>query len=835
MANTDNVSRMIDTFNSKQNLEFEARTTISAENFERLAKQYADETIKITQSLNSITKIDANSIIETRYFMDGKQLADKQTYTIKSKLQQINKSASRDCKMVLSSETMCEKERFIENNNTMYRFKWRYTIVLDDWNIDITFVKEEKSKAKLKDIKTLMFRKSKLEEKPEVYDRIELELERVTKPMTVADLDIIDKVFNLLDDRDEHDTIMKELGNILMPDRKSYKPVTIKNLTNQSRDLTKNKLSEIRETLGEYYITDKADGEHALVYFSSARVNVLTSKMLDFPAIDLLKNTVIEGELVEKNLYAFDILIHEGKDLRNNTLTERYDVLKSVVKSINKDKVGAGLPIEVKHMVKLGDKIEKVATDYAQYVKKLPYETDGYILTHDGGYYDMCYKLKYLSHTSIDFLVMKAPKNIIGIEPYGVKKNHELYFLFVGIGYGDFMRFNITKIANYNMIFSGKNIQNDYFPIQFCPSSDPYAYIYWHPITADNKNLDFTVHEFIRDVEKNEWKILRVREDRMLDLAAGNYYGNNYSIAENVWQSFTNPIELADLYRAVDEGYFKINDNPIYSAVRRFNNYAKGMIMKEGIARLKKRFPHEKLTAIDLASGKGQDISRLINTFDHTLFMDIDTSALQELISRKLEKPRNKMQPTKMMFSVLEADLNRDYKEILGLTSRFVKKAHFIICNFAIHYLINTSEGIENFVRLISELLYPGGIFIYTAFNGETIFNLIKSENWEVRNGDRLKYSIRKKYRDSQLGIGQKVDVLLPFSNGEHYEEPLVNHKIVNSKFEQYGFGKPSVINFDACLDNYKDRTDLDPDDIKFASLYMGVIMSFNGNEPTKK
>jgi SAM-dependent methyltransferase len=825
---------MIDAFNTKQNLELEARTTISIENFDRLVKHYANETIKITQTLNSITKIDANSIIETRYFMDGKQLADKQTYTIKSRLQQINKSTSRDCKIILSSETMCEKERFIENNNTIYRFKWRYTIILDDWNIDITFVKEEKSKTKLKDIKSAMFRKSKLEEKPEIYERIELELERVTKPMVVTDLEIIDKVFSLLDDRDEYDTIMKELGNILMPDRKSYKPITIKNMTNQSRDLTKNKLSEIRETLGEYYITDKADGEHALVYFSSVRVSVLTSKMQDFPAINLLTNTVIEGELVEKNIYAFDILIHEGKDLRNNTLTERYDILKSVVKSINKDKAGLGLPIDAKYMVKLGDKIEKVAKEYAQYVKKLPYETDGYILTHDGGYYDMCYKLKYLSHTSIDFLVMKAPKNIIGIEPYGVKKNHELYFLFVGIGYGDFNRFNITKITNYNTIFSGKNIQNDYFTIQFCPSSDPFAYIYWHPTTADSKNLDFTVCEFVRDVEKKEWKILREREDRMLDLASGNYYGNNFAIAENVWQSFTNPIELADLY-TMDKGYFKVYDNPIYTGVRRFNNYAKGLIMREGIAKLKKQFPHEKLTAIDLAAGKGQDISRLINTFDHTLFIDIDASALQELVSRKLEKPRNKMQPNKMTFSVLEADLNRDYKEILGLTSRFVKKAHYIVCNLAIHYLINTAEGIENFTRLISELLYPGGIFVYTAFNGEIIFNMLKTDNWEVRNGDRLKYSIVKKYRESQLGIGQKIDVILPFSNGEYYEESLVNYKVVNNKFEQYGFSKPTIIPFDACLDNYKERADLGQDDIKFASLYMGVILSFDENKSTKK
>ena len=833
MANVDNVSRMVDTFNAKPNIEFEARTTISVENFNKLAKNYANETVKITQSLNSITKIDLNSIIETRYFLDGKQLADKQSYTIKSKLQQINKSASRDCKMVLSSEINCEKERFIENNNTIYRFKWRYTIVLDDWNIDVTFVREEKSKSKLKEIKTDMFRKSNIDEKPEKYDRIELEIERVTKPMSVTDLDIIDKVFSMLDDRDEQATIMKEIGGLLMPDKKSYKPVTIKNLTNQSRDLTKNKLSEIRESLSEYYITDKADGEHALVYFSSARVSVLTSKMMDFPAISLLKNTIVEGELVNNILYAFDILIHEGTDLRNETLTDRYSVLKSVVASINKDKVGAGFPINVKHMVKLGDNIEKVAKEYETYVKKLPYETDGYILTHDGGYYNMCYKLKYLSHTSIDFLVMKAPKNIIGIEPYGVKKNHELYFLFVGIGYGDFARFNISKVANYNMIFSGKNIQNDYFPIQFCPSSDPFAYIYWHPTTADSKNLDFTVCEFVRDVEKKEWKILREREDRMLDLASGNYYGNNFAVAENVWQSFTNPIELADLY-TMDAGYFKVYDNPIYAGVRRFNNYAKGLIMKEGIAKLKKRFPHEKLTAIDLAAGKGQDISRLINTFDHTLFIDIDASALQELVSRKLEKPRNKMQPNKMTFSVLEADLNRDYKEILGLTSRFVKKAHYIVCNLAIHYLINTAEGIENITRLISELLYPGGIFVYTAFNGEVIFNMLKSENWEVRNGDRLKYSIVKKYRESQLGIGQKIDVILPFSNGEYYEESLVNYKVVNNKFEQYGFSKPTIIPFDACLDNYKDRADLDQDDIKFASLYMGVIMSLNENKTTK-
>jgi hypothetical protein len=82
---------------------------------------------------------------------------------------------------------------------------------------------------------------------------------------------------------------------------------------------------------------------------------------------------------------------------------------------------------------------------------------------------------------------------------------------------------------------------------------------------------------------------------------------------------------------------------------------------------------------------------------------------------------------------------------------------------------------------------------------------------------------------DHPHGYGRKI-----FSNGEYYEESLVNYKVVNNKFEQYGFSKPTIIPFDACLDNYKDRADLDQDDIKFASLYMGVIMSLNENKSTK-
>ena len=828
---------LVNQFNKDPQVELEMRTQITKPVFDKLVEFYKKEPFVIEQTLNIITNIGNNiPVIETRFFKDGKQDINKKLYSKKQKLLTLVMKNPRNHKIVTSREIPATSSEFTINSSSIYRFKWRYSILLADWNLDITFSIQLTDSKKVKEVKEKFFRNSNLKDLPEDYDRIELELERKTREITVEDFNILDDLFRVTDETEfmnmDYNHAITIIAKLLHVPINKYNQITIKQLTNRVYDLTKNKLSELRPELSEYYITDKADGEHSLVLCQigkgSLKLTIVNSKLVnvEIPSKNTseIQNYIIDAEVVNGNIYAFDLLLNENKDLRNEKFSERYELLcKLIQKEIGKkvEKVG----VEAKYMKKLGSDIEKVTAEFVKYNKSRPYETDGYILTKDAEYMEVGYKLKYLSHVSIDFMVMKAPAGFIGIEPYGKKKGCELYLLFVGISHKNFVRFNMERINQYNAIFTGKNLNNEYFPIQFMPSSEPYAYIYWH---SGSEDLDNKICEMRWDMQKCEWHLMRIREDRDADLLSGIYYGNDFAVAEKIWQSYYNPVNIEDLYSS-DEGYFKVHNNPIYAAVRNFNAYAKTMIMNAAISRLKQKFKNDRLVAIDLAAGKGQDIAKFQREFSHTVFVDIDSAALQEIVDRKQtpqKKFHNQEAEHSMRYSILQADLNQDYKKTVKEINKFTSKAHLIVCNLAIHYLTESEAGMKNITNLVRELLAPGGIFVYTTFNGESVFNLLKDSNWNVKIGDRLKYSIVKDYRSDELSVGQKIKAILPFTNGEYYEETLVNYRRLNSIMGESGLKTLDITQFGQLIDGYKNRADLDEDDRKFAKLYMGCILS---------
>jgi SAM-dependent methyltransferase len=108
-----------------------------------------------------------------------------------------------------------------------------------------------------------------------------------------------------------------------------------------------------------------------------------------------------------------------------------------------------------------------------------------------------------------------------------------------------------------------------------------------------------------------------------------------------------------------------------------------------------------------------------------------------------------------------------------------------IICNFAIHYFCDTADHIRNIFNLVHKMLAPGGVFLFTCFDGKKIQKLLENGDYERKHDGVTKFCIKKKY-DRVADIGMKIDVLLPFSKQEYYTEYLVNidylEKIAESK-----------------------------------------------------
>jgi hypothetical protein len=371
-------------------------------------------------------------------------------------------------------------------------------------------------------------------------------------------------------------------------------------------------------------------------------------------------------------------------------------------------------------------------------------------------------------------------------------------------------------MKQYNQLFPGVRYNDEYLPIQFSPSDNPYAYLFW----SDQDNIDNNVVELT--LKNNMWKLLKIREDRNIDMNRKTYYGNYFKYAELIWMNYQNPLSMENLCEE-QKHYFKEDDNKDYKYLRKFNNFVKDQLITLYTYNIKIDW------VIDFASGKGQDLFKYIDKdVKNILMVDIDKMALMEIINRKYTYINNQSCKKSKLY-IKNLDLNTPYKQNLEL----IKNSYFgipfdgvplIICNLALHYLIPDKKKMQNFIGLLNNLLDSDGIFFYTAFNGKKVFELLK-DTLQWFSPDK-KYYIKKLYSDTTFtGINQQISVLLPFSNGEYYTENLINTEIFADELIKKKISLNIEDSFDTYLDQFQKNkesfyNELNTSDKEFISLY---------------
>jgi len=456
--------------------------------------------------------------------------------------------------------------------------------------------------------------------------------------------------------------------------------------------------------------------------------------------------------------------------------------------------------------------------------RKTIYEDDGLVLTPMDGLYNTMkvYKYKPIEKLTCDFIIKQCPKELIGKGPYKNIKGKTLYLLFCGINKSVKNNLNLDFIPMYSKMFPDIDVHNPpaYMPIQFMPSNKPVSYLYWKSdkdVSAGRK-IDGSVGEFrvgnYKDpLEKFEWELIRIRSDRDVDVATGRYFGNNYMVIELNWMSYLDPLVIEDLDTSV---YFKTSDNPIHKISRQFNSSIKSIIFESFS-------PNSKI--VDLASGKGQDLFRYGNNkVEQVLFVEYDMTALLELISRKHSFAKKANHP--MSILIQQADLNSPCK---GITDQLIKTKNItkqsfdiVICNFAIHYLVANTKSITNISNIVRWFVKDGR-FIFTAFDGQAVFDLLDKNKGVWKSKTDKKYEIRKKYKEKKFkNYGQQIDVLLPFSSGGFYTEYLVNISYIQQIFCVNNMTLVRNESFSTYFDNKKNKLQnkLDDDDKTYISLY---------------
>jgi SAM-dependent methyltransferase len=673
------------------------------------------------------------------------------------------------------------------------------------------------------------------------------------------------------------------------PYRESFRSANgLKRLMNNVIDLSVNVFrQEVQpliygdKTKAAYFLTDKADGKRTVVHFTKGVIHIMNDSLtLITPTAqmeegaswadqsDQLNSFILDCEQITSpdgstsKLYIFDCLEINGDRLWMKPTSARLTALKSAQDEIIHMLASVGVPAAVKTFVPLvGDHstVAKHITEfYSAAQSNVNYSIDGLIFTPDEAYFKMtCYKWKPNSLKTIDFYVREVPESALGMVPFVHARSASgtrgsalgtMYVLMVGVSKKDMSRLNIAPFVNYDMVVPKAERElmrhKQIMPIQFSPSSDPNNFI-WVSDAADAQqaNLSGKIVELGWDSDNSRWIFHRVRTDRDGELARGDYYGNYYSIAELTWQSILNPLTFENLTGKSRDNYFQEDDNQTYRSQRAYNSYVKTTLLKTIFSNKLARAAPMNATVVDLASGKGQDLTKLMNLgVANALFMDVDKDALEELVRRKhntkgmLERRDIGKHTTGTQIFTLAVDLTLPWETIKKeVTSRFkhlnFEQSDLVVCNFAFHYLCPSRPLMVNVAKLVHGLLKPGGRFLVTCFDGKKVANLLQhSDKWIVREDGAVKYNIQSDGPITSFVHGKKIKLLLPFSKGELIEESLVDLSMATNIFGSNGFtteAAGSFADFQSGWGRGKQPA-MSEGDIVFTGLYSYMVFQKN-------
>lgn len=708
-----------------------------------------------------------------------------------------------DFKVVISVETAIAK--FATSITSLVRFKVRHSVdhVYNGkkWKVDLTATQTytfDEIKNRIADVRVAFFAE------PFKAHAFELEIEYADSvALTEEDLAIANNVIYFIDPSNKLIGEISTLIGGILRDLKiatKFAQPNVKSVANQVISLTKNVYyRDLYPPIG-FYTTEKLDGVRALVKAKNQDCYIITNDLHNAKNADIKTDdiTIVDAEYYNETVYIFDVLMVRGVNLTAQPFAIRYKHLADAAKIIS-----AYTSCEVKKFeIITQTNMEKVFSGI--YNAEYEYEIDGLIMTSPNDNYALTksYKWKPSENNTIDFLVKKAPTS------FGMGEN--VYLLFVGISREMFIKFGITQLSVYGELFENTNAR--YFPVHFCPSMDPCAFIFRaeKPFEGENKIVEFVL-------QNGKWEPIRIRLDRE---PGDTYFGNDFKVAETIYCNYLDKFALKDLWMAPTI-YFRESATNAYRASNHLRRRVIDNIIKTYFA--------NRQVIIDEACGRGADIQRyLVNGVHNILFIDIDATAIAELISRKYNVVKNDRAKAASIYAMV-ADLNEPNKKTLATIKKFcLPEADGIMCNFALHYMVANLSAIKNILTLNYELLRSGGYFIFTTFDGAKVFKLLKNkkmlESWTLSENSRVKYSITKKFMgDKMADFGQTISVLLPFTD-ESYDEYLVNFDVIKKVAEEIGF----KMLFNKSLKEYEETIkveDITQADLEYNALYSVVVL----------
>jgi hypothetical protein len=819
------------------------------------------------QQVNFVSKDGTNKQF---LFSRGVKIPDSRMIYSKSRI----KDMYLDYAGVVWKAKACREHILKTNDNNvaynLIRFKRRYSVAINaEWRLDFTFVIQlpfMSTEGEVRDVKERLF----LSEQHRLYDIaefVEVEVEYIgdINELNMHDVaEVLRKVaiMPVHSGAEYYDAAVAVLQDMFKEKAiRGDRRISIKQLLPQTVALTKKQYFNMLSggEFGNYYIAHKLDGERVVLFINVATpLGNLTGYLSATKWVDLgvapdapLATWILDCELHENTFYVFDVLLagSEQVALYKCPYVLRRRILNNA--GICDIRIARSGPSSASSYAIVVKPSHKLGTLYASKIAALDaevtaYPRDGIIFTSGCDPYlaTNYYKWKPPTHMTIEFIAKQCPPEIVGAPPFVKRRGKTIYMLYVGIRNDMAQGLGMRKMPHYHMLFPDL-IRKDYYPIHFAPSNEPLAYLYW----SDRTDLDNKIVEMIW-IEQ-EWRLIKVRPDRQVDYLNHQYFGNDYTVAEQIWYGYSNPFALHHLqmtpYDMKKEFYFVEDNAEQFRGIRKFNNWVKTRLF-EMVAR-------NQPWLIDIGAGKGQDFLKYLNlNVRNVIFADSNPNNIDDIIARKYTyyKQGHFRKATCSVNTVCMDVLDPKFVESVN---RFVLNSKLIVCNFAIHYMCYNSDTAKQFAKVIGGLLNGGGRLLITYLDGRrvherliansgmadteddadgTSYDLTDSDletvgGTEITPDASQKYNIKKLYvSDEYTGRNQKIAIKLPFSDG-FYIEHLFDCDLLSKALKPHKISKESEGDFAEFIAEYqaevkRDKFELDADDLEYIKLLRYTI-----------
>ena len=367
------------------------------------------------------------------------------------------------------------------------------------------------------------------------------------------------------------------------------------------------------------------------------------------------------------------------------------------------------------------------------------------------------------------------------------------------------------------------------------------------PIPRDDSDPDY-IYTCLTNFENK--RILNSIIKNSLDIPISILYGNDFEIANSIWNSIHNPITVNTITTGSDirllndteELYYNrdvniARDKSLTFELQEFHNkFVKNKELYSVATKMLLARKVEEIHLLDLACGKGGDLFKWNNNnISKVVGIDINSNNIYDPkdgacvryneFSKKMETFNISMSLKEVNFLYGDVSLNIKTGEAMKSEhSRELQQDLWKVYNsrgfdlvsiqFALHYLFETENKLDGFLKNVSENLRPGGLLIGTCFDGNRLYERLKN----IKLGESITgeskgitiFKIKKLYDNigetipaDSRSIGLPIEVYIQSIN-QSIKEYIVSYDLLVKKLATIHLYPVQTALFDEIYDKYK-------------------------------